>query len=132
MAASVLLTIGHQPALVEKIVALSKAIKPGNRSGEMGPVIDKASLDKIERYISQAEKLDAEILVDGRLWKGKEGTHEGGWWTGPTVILHKCKDDPAMKVNPPLVPQRLNALGGNIWSSTVDIGSRIKRRSNRN
>lgn len=100
MAASVLLTIGHQPALIEKIVTLSKAIKPGNRSGEMGPVIDKVSLDKIEQYISQAEKLGAEILVDGRLWKGKEGTHEGGWWTGPTVILHKSKDDPAMKVTP--------------------------------
>jgi len=99
MAASVLLTIGSQHALVEKIVELSKAIKPGNRSGEMGPVIDKMSLEKIERYLAQAEKLGAEILVDGRSWKGKEGTHEGGWWTGPTVILHKSKDDPAMKVN---------------------------------
>jgi acyl-CoA reductase-like NAD-dependent aldehyde dehydrogenase len=99
MAASVLLTIGSQHTLVEKIVELSKAIKPGNRSGEMGPVIDKMSLEKIERYLAQAEKLGAEILVDGRSWKGKEGTHEGGWWTGPTVILHKSKDDPAMKVN---------------------------------
>lgn len=98
MAASVLLTIGPQTSLVEKIVALSKAIKPGNQSGEMGPVIDKAGLEKIERYISQAEKMGAEILVDGRTWRGKEGTHEGGWWTGPTVILHKSKDDPAMKV----------------------------------
>ena len=98
MAASVLLTIGSQSELVDKIVTLSKGIKPGNRSGEMGPVIDKASLEKIERYIVQAEKLGAEILVDGRSWKGKEGTSERGWWIGPTVILHKSKDDPAMKV----------------------------------
>src|ERR1700737_2960355 len=89
MAASVLLTIGTQSALVDKIVALSKGIKPGNRSGEMGPVIDKMSLDKIERYLAQAEKMGAEILVDGRIWKGMAGTHESGWWIGPTVILHK-------------------------------------------
>ena len=100
MAASVLLTIGPQSALVDKIVTLSKGIPPGNRSGEMGPVIDEASLKKIERYIAQAEKLGAEILVDGRSWNGKKGTCEGGWWIGPTVILHKNKDDPAMKVTP--------------------------------
>ena len=98
MAASVLLTVGQQKALLERIVELSKAIKPGNRSGEMGPVIDKMSLDKIERYVAQAEKLGAEILVDGRTWKRKEGTCDGGWWVGPTVILHKSKDDPAMRV----------------------------------
>ena len=100
MAASVLLTVGSQKALVDKIVMLSKGIKPGNRSGEMGPVIDKTSLEKIERYLKQAEDMGAEILVDGRVWKGMEGTHEGGWWIGPTVILHKSKDDPAMKVRP--------------------------------
>jgi malonate-semialdehyde dehydrogenase (acetylating)/methylmalonate-semialdehyde dehydrogenase len=98
MAASVLLTIGAQASLVDKIVALSKAIKPGNQSGEMGPVIDQMSLDKIERYLTQAEKLGAKILVDGRSWKGMDGTHEGGWWIGPTVIMHTNKDDPAMKV----------------------------------
>src|SRR5579862_1912449 len=53
MAASVLLTIGSQQALVDKIVQLTKDIKPGNASGEMGPVIDKASLEKIERYLAQ-------------------------------------------------------------------------------
>jgi len=99
MAASVLLTIGSQKGLIDKIVEMSKAIKPGNKSGEMGPVIDRASLDKIERYLAQAEKSDAEILLDGRSWKGMEGTNETGFWIGPTVILHKNKDDPAMKVH---------------------------------
>ena len=98
MAASVLLTVGAQTALVDKIVELSRGIRPGNRSGEMGPVIDKASLEKIEQYLRQADEMGAEILVDGRKWKGMKGTHEGGWWIGPTVILHKSKDDPAMKV----------------------------------
>lgn len=98
MAASVLLTIGHQQRLVDKIVHLSREIKPGNASGEMGPVIDAAGLAKIERYIAEAEKLGAKILVDGRKWKGMKGTCETGWWIGPTVILHTNRDDPAMKV----------------------------------
>jgi len=96
MAASVLLTIGHQPALLEKIVQLSKAIKPGNSSGEMGPVIDAASLSKIQKYIAESEKLGATILVDGRTWKSP-AANGGGWWIGPTVILHKSANDPAMK-----------------------------------
>jgi acyl-CoA reductase-like NAD-dependent aldehyde dehydrogenase len=98
MAASVLLMIGEQSTLLEKIVELSKEIKPGNKSGEMGPVIDKAALEKIERYLTEAEKSNAEILVDGRTWKGMEGTDPNGFWIGPTVILHRNKDDPAMKV----------------------------------
>jgi malonate-semialdehyde dehydrogenase (acetylating) / methylmalonate-semialdehyde dehydrogenase len=120
MAASVLLTIGQQQALVEKIVELSKAIKPGNRSGEMGPVIDKLSLDKIERYISQAEELGADILVDGRAWKGREGTCEGGWWIGPTVILHKSKDDPAMKVMTSNILSS-NGIGRDFRASVVNF-----------
>jgi hypothetical protein len=96
----VLLTVGSQKALVDKIVTMSKGIKPGNGSGQMGPVIDKASLGKIERYLKQAEDMGAEVLVDGRKWRGMEGTQEGGWWIGPTVILHKSKDDPAIKVRP--------------------------------
>jgi acyl-CoA reductase-like NAD-dependent aldehyde dehydrogenase len=109
MAASVLLTIGHQQRLVDKIVHLSREIKPGNGSGEMGPVIDADGLAKIERYITEAEKLGAKILVDGRKWKGMKGTCETGWWIGPTVILHTNRDDPAMKVpNQPPPPYLLD------------------------
>lgn len=99
MAASVLLTIGQQKGLIEKIVEMSKEIRPGYKSGEMGPVIDRAALEKIERYIADAKELGAEILVDGRSWKGMQGTHPNGFWIGPSVILHKNKDDPAMKVS---------------------------------
>jgi hypothetical protein len=53
-----LLAIGKQRALVEKLwIFKGYYIKPGNRSGEMGPIIDQLALDKIERHISQAEKL---------------------------------------------------------------------------
>jgi malonate-semialdehyde dehydrogenase (acetylating) / methylmalonate-semialdehyde dehydrogenase len=95
MAASVLLTIGEQRALVDEIVRLTGEIRPGNGSGEMGPVIDQASLGKIEGYLARSK---AEVLVDGRKWRGMAGTDPKGYWIGPTVLLHKSKDDEAMKV----------------------------------
>ncbi|KAG0223530.1 Aldehyde/histidinol dehydrogenase [Mortierella sp. GBAus27b] len=93
MAATVLLTIGQQQELVDKIVAKAAAIRSGSKAGEMGPVIDQASLDKITRYINEAEASGARILVDGRPWT-KE--HTQGFWVGPTVILHANKQDAAL------------------------------------
>jgi len=93
MAATVLLTIGHQQELVDKIVAKAEALRPGSKAGEVGPVIDQASVDKITRYINEAEASGARILVDGRPWT-KE--HSEGFWVGPTVILHTNKQDAAL------------------------------------
>ncbi|KAF9559815.1 hypothetical protein EC968_006472 [Mortierella alpina] len=93
MALTVLLTIGHQPDLIEKIVAKSAAFSPGTREGQMGPVIDQASLDNITRYIDEAEALGAMILVDGRRWTKSQ---QEGYWVGPTVILHTNKLDAAL------------------------------------
>ncbi|KAF9979310.1 hypothetical protein BGZ73_000004 [Actinomortierella ambigua] len=93
MAASVLLTIGHQQALLDKIVAKAEALQPGSNAGQVGPVIDQASLDKIRRYIDEAEAGGAKILVDGRGWTQE---HAEGFWVGPTVILHTNKHDRAL------------------------------------
>ncbi|KAF9155318.1 hypothetical protein BG015_010342 [Linnemannia schmuckeri] len=93
MAATVLLTIGHQQELVDKIVAKSEALRPGSKAGEVGPVIDQASVDKITRYINEAEASGARILVDGRPWTKNQSE---GFWVGPTVILHTNKQDAAL------------------------------------
>ncbi|KAF9189455.1 hypothetical protein BGZ51_009566 [Haplosporangium sp. Z 767] len=93
MAATVLLTIGHQQELIDKIVAKSESLRAGSNAGEVGPVIDQASVDKITRYINEAEASGARILVDGRPWT-KE--HNEGFWVGPTVILHTNKEDAAL------------------------------------
>ncbi|KAF9928784.1 hypothetical protein FBU30_002104 [Linnemannia zychae] len=93
MAATVLLTIGHQRELIDKIIAKSEALRPGSKAGEVGPVIDQASVDKITRYINEAEASGARILVDGRHWT-KSQTE--GFWVGPTVILHTNKQDAAL------------------------------------
>ncbi|RKO84079.1 Aldehyde/histidinol dehydrogenase, partial [Blyttiomyces helicus] len=93
MAASVLLTIGSQPALLEAIIIKASALIAGQSHGEVGPVIDGASLSKILRYITEAEQDGAKILLDGRHW-AKE--RKEGFWVGPTVILHTNRADKAL------------------------------------
>lgn len=93
MAASVLLLMGEQQALLSTLVAYAKKIEPGSGPGQMGPVIDNASYNKIMSYIELAEKYDgANILLDGRSWK-----KDAGNWVGPTIILHSSPDDRTMK-----------------------------------
>ena len=95
MAASVLLTVDESEEetpvgniLVDKIVAKASKIKAGSGPGELGPVIDKASYDKILSYIEHSEKLGAKVLLDGRSWKKDQG-----YWIGPTVLQHSSLQD---------------------------------------
>jgi malonate-semialdehyde dehydrogenase (acetylating) / methylmalonate-semialdehyde dehydrogenase len=94
MAATVLLTIGEQKELMDKIVAKAKAMQPGDQAREVGPVIDQAAVDRIHAYIQKSIDSGAEILVDGRSWTTER---KNGFWVGPTVILHKNKEDAAMQ-----------------------------------
>lgn len=99
MAASVLLTVDEGDddvdgggksgqSLVDKIVATAAKIKPGSDPGQMGPVIDKASYDKIVSYIEHSEHMGAEVLLDGRGWKSDDG-----YWIGPTILKHSSRED---------------------------------------
>jgi len=103
MAASVLLTLGKQDDLVDLIAKKAATLKPGQGNGHMGPVIDKASRDRILGYIDEAEKGGAKILLDGRTWVRERDAHAAqdamlkhGWWVGPTVIVHTNRADPAL------------------------------------
>ncbi|KAJ3216456.1 hypothetical protein HK099_005858, partial [Clydaea vesicula] len=93
MAASVLLTIGSQPVLLDEIVQRASMLTPGSGNGQMGPVIDLASKEKILKYINESEASGAKILLDGRK---PFGNSNEGFWIGPTVILHKNKNDRAL------------------------------------
>lgn len=91
MAASVLITIGEQKALLDAIVRKAAALKPGQEAGFVGPVIDQPSKEKIISYIDQAEAQGAQILFDGRPWATNQPNDPvlaKGYWVGPTVILH--------------------------------------------
>jgi malonate-semialdehyde dehydrogenase (acetylating)/methylmalonate-semialdehyde dehydrogenase len=81
MAASAMIGVGNVDAIVDKICDEARKIIPGIN---LGAVIDKASQERIENYITQAEKEGAKIVVDGRNTKvvGKEN----GTYVGPTVI----------------------------------------------
>jgi len=93
MAASVLLVVGKfPPQFMEMLAAKAAALKAGQNPGEIGPVIDQGSKDKILRYIKEAVERDgAEVLVDGRSWAEKPG-----FWVGPTILKHKSAKDAAV------------------------------------
>ena len=81
MAASTLLAVGNIDEIINRIV---DEAKKGICGENLGTIINKASKDRIEKYITEAEKEGATILVDGRntVVKGKEG----GFYIGPTII----------------------------------------------
>ena len=87
MAASAMVTVGQMDSIINKICDEAKKIIPGKN---LGSVISKEAKERIERYITEAEKAGAKVLVDGRNWK-VEG-NENGFYVGPTVIDYVTPD----------------------------------------
>lgn len=81
MAASAMIGVGNVDSIVDKICEEARKIIPGEN---LGAVISKESKERIERYIGEAERDGAKILVDGRNVKVKG--KENGTYVGPTVI----------------------------------------------
>jgi malonate-semialdehyde dehydrogenase (acetylating)/methylmalonate-semialdehyde dehydrogenase len=81
MAASAMVAVGEVDHIIHKICEEAKKIIPGEN---LGAVISKESKERIESYITEAEKQGAKILVDGRNPKVKG--KENGTYVGPTVI----------------------------------------------
>ena len=81
MAASAMVAVGETDHIIEKMVQEAKNVVPGKN---LGSVISKAAKERIEGYITQAEKDGAKILLDGRNYRveGKENGH----YVGPTII----------------------------------------------
>ncbi|KAI9331074.1 aldehyde dehydrogenase domain-containing protein [Obelidium mucronatum] len=98
MAASVLLTIGPQPELIAEIVkrAKSLAFSQAAGAGNMGPVIDAASVTRINAYVTESEWQGAEILLDGRKAAAPVGS-ETGFWCGASIVKHKKKSDKMLR-----------------------------------
>lgn len=81
MAASAMIGVGNVDSIIDKICEEARKIIPGEN---LGAVISKESKERIEGYITEAEKQGAKILVDGRNAKVKG--KENGTYVGPTVI----------------------------------------------
>ena len=93
MAAAVLIVVGDvKQQFFDLLISKAKALQPGQKPGQIGPLIDEASKIRNLRYINEAEARDgASVLVDGRSWSTMKG-----FWVGPTVILHKSAQDAAV------------------------------------
>jgi len=81
MAASVLILVGESDAILSGIISEAKKIKAGEN---LGAVISSAARERIESYITRAEKSGAQILLDGRniIVPGREK----GTYVNPTII----------------------------------------------
>jgi len=87
MAASVMMAVGKSDHIIERMVNVMKAMVPGVH---VGPVISREAKQRIESYITDAEKAGAKVLVDGRgyIVPGREN----GYYVGPTLIDYVTPD----------------------------------------
>ncbi len=87
MAASAMLAVGNVDPIIDQICVEARKIVPGQN---LGAVISQAAKERIEGFISEAERDGAKILVDGRgaVVAGKEN----GTYVGPTVIDYVTPD----------------------------------------
>ena len=83
MAASAMVAVGEVDHIIDRLCKEAQKIVPGDN---LGSVISKEAMERIERYISEAEEQGAKVLVDGR--KATVEGKEGGFYVGPTVIDH--------------------------------------------
>jgi malonate-semialdehyde dehydrogenase (acetylating)/methylmalonate-semialdehyde dehydrogenase len=81
MAAAAMVGVGGIDHIIEELCSEAKKIIPGKN---LGAIISAQAKERIENYITEAEKDGAKILVDGRNYvvEGKEN----GFYVGPTVI----------------------------------------------
>jgi malonate-semialdehyde dehydrogenase (acetylating)/methylmalonate-semialdehyde dehydrogenase len=83
MAASVMVAVSETDHIIQRMIQYAKKVVPGQN---LGPVISREAKERIERYITEAEKEGAVVLVDGR--KTVVPGKENGYYVGPTIIDH--------------------------------------------
>ncbi len=97
MAISVAVLVGDVgDRIVPRLAERAKALKIKNGmelDAEMGPIVTKQALERIEGYIALGVEEGATLVVDGRGYKVPG--HEGGFFTGGTLFDHVT---PAMRI----------------------------------
>jgi len=83
MAASVMIAVDNVAPIINKMLEKAKEIIPDEN---MGAIISAEAKERIEAYISKAEKLGAKVILDGRNTKVKG--KEKGFYIGPTILDH--------------------------------------------
>ena len=90
MAAAAMVAVGKTDHIIKQMVKEAKKLIAGEN---LGAVISAAAKKRIEKYISDAEKAGAKVLVDGRKTTVKD--KKGGFYVGATIIDHV---KPSMKI----------------------------------
>ena len=90
MAASAMVGVGEVQEVIDMLVTKAKKMIPGKN---LGSVISKEAQKRIEKYIGEAEKEGAKIILDGRGTKVKG--KENGYFIGPTILDYVS---PKMKI----------------------------------
>ena len=93
MAASVAVGVADIDPIIKQLVEEAKAFELGI---DMGTIISRSALDRIISYIDDAEKMGAQVLVDGREATPPAG-YENGYWLGVTVLDGVDPDWPCAK-----------------------------------
>ena len=83
MAASVMVAVSNTDHIIARMAEVARAMVPGK---DVGPVISAAALERITRYIDEAEAAGATVVVDGR--RARVPGKEGGYYIGPTILDH--------------------------------------------
>ncbi|MCL5027528.1 MAG: CoA-acylating methylmalonate-semialdehyde dehydrogenase [Bacteroidetes bacterium] len=81
MAASAMVAVGPVDHIIVQLVEEAKKIIPGKN---LGAVISRQAKERIENYITEAEKDGAKVLLDGR--NCKVNGKENGFYVGPTIL----------------------------------------------
>ncbi|MFF7708663.1 CoA-acylating methylmalonate-semialdehyde dehydrogenase [Pseudomonas sp. NPDC007930] len=92
MAISVAVLVGDVadrlvPALAKRAQEL-RITDGRDLKAEMGPIVSKVALQRIEGYIEQGVQAGATLLVDGRTFSPDEQGLKAGFWTGATLFDH--------------------------------------------
>ncbi len=87
MAASVMVAVSATDHIIARMAEHARRMVPGT---DVGPVISMAAKERIIRYIDDAERAGATVLVDGR--KTVVPGREGGYFIGPTILDHVTPD----------------------------------------
>jgi malonate-semialdehyde dehydrogenase (acetylating)/methylmalonate-semialdehyde dehydrogenase len=118
MAVSAMVAVGPVDNIIDQLVLEAKKIIPGKN---LGAVISRSAKERIENYITEAEKEGAVVLLDGRNCKvdGKEN----GFYVGPTILDHV---KPEMKIAKEEVFGSVLAI---IRSDSLENALKIQQRS---
>ena len=88
LATSVVVAVGSvADALVEELKQAASQIAVGSGDSPktgIGPVVNAAAKERIEKYIEQGEREGAKLVVDGRKARAHDGTE--GYYVGATIF----------------------------------------------